>query len=51
MATEGRRKTSSTTVFVFVLVSIVALLALAWMFRPPLKKKGSPQPAAAAAPR
>jgi hypothetical protein len=46
--TEVRRKTSSKTVFIFVVGSIIALLALAWMFRPPFRKRGAPQPGAAA---
>lgn len=50
MESEPRRKTSSKTIFIFVVASIIALLALAWMFRPPLKKKSTPQPEAAAAP-
>jgi hypothetical protein len=47
--TEVRRKTSSKTVFIFVVASIALLLALAWMFRPPFRKRASaPQPGAAA---
>jgi hypothetical protein len=46
---DVRRRTSSKTIFIFVIGSIVALLALAWLFRPPIRKKqNAPQPAAAA---
>jgi hypothetical protein len=46
---EVRKKTSSKAVFIFVVGSIVALLAIAWMFRPPFRKKASTAPAAAPA--